>query len=90
MPSIYKRMRMGSGVIQDPIHVVPKIDKVYATLNCCWCPADFDRYRIRCLNCSNCQYCGMAIRDNSECILCGNHLPDELKIETTMKKIKVI
>lgn len=87
-PSVFKRMRLGSGNIQQANHNPPTIEKVYATKNCSWCPADFDRFRIKCLNCSNCQYCGLSISDNNRCIHCGNHLPDDMQIRTEVTKIR--
>ena len=79
MPSIQKRMRQeGVGVAEETRHMPPMIDKVYATKNCMWCPADFEQYQIVCSQCHNCQYCGMVSQSFKRCNLCGNRLADEL------------
>lgn len=87
IPSVMKRMRMkGIGIAEDTNHRPPIIDKVYATKNCMWCPADFDRFRIVCNQCRNCQYCGMVSSSNHICNLCGNHLPHELREDENKHK----
>ena len=90
MPSIYKRMRQeGIGVAEPTNYTLPIIPKVYATKNCVWCPNDFDRFRIVCNQCHNCQYCGMVADSQKRCQLCGNELPDDLKEDVNNHKHKI-
>lgn len=55
---------------------MPFEPKVCATNRCVWCNHSFScQYRVICLNCLNCQYCGLLSTTGfSECIHCGNHL----------------
>lgn len=88
MPSIYKRMRQRGMGLEDVAmaHMPPIIPKVYASMNCHWCPYDFERYEIICPQCHNCQYCGLASDTNTACKRCGNTLPPELKDDRPIVK----
>lgn len=86
--SVTKRLEIGLRQIQEANHVVPIIDKTYATLSCEWCPKIFQEYRIVCDSCRNCQYCGLAGANSRECKRCGNKAPEELF--TSVTKIKVV
>lgn len=86
--SITKRMEMGIGNIQEANHIIPIVEKTYATLSCEWCPMVFNEYRIVCNICQNCQYCGLAGANSRECKRCGNKAPEELF--TSITKIKAI
>jgi len=55
--------------------------KVCATSKCLWCDTEFDSYKTICPNCRNCQFCGFYSESVNDCIKCGNHAPDELRIE---------
>lgn len=59
-------------------------------MNCMWCPKDFDRFRVVCDSCRNCEYCGLMVNDPNVCDNCDNVAPPELWIDRTPTLIKVI
>lgn len=83
-------MRWGKGFRQIERYTPPKVQKVFATQNCMWCPKDFDQFRVICDSCRNCQYCGLQSNDPNVCDYCDNVAPPEIWIDRTPKVIKVI
>lgn len=86
--SVTKRLEIGLDNIQEANHIIPIIDKTYATLSCEWCPKIFQEYRIACDSCRNCQYCGLSGANSHECKRCGNKAPAELV--PVVEKIRVM
>lgn len=71
-------------------YIIPKVDKTFATMNCMWCPIDFERFRITCTSCRSCQYCGMIDTDPNYCSNCSNKTDETIRIDRTPTRIKVI
>lgn len=88
--SVEKRLRLGRNVKMVEKYSIPKVDKIFATMNCMWCPKDFEEFRIVCNSCKSCQYCGMITTDSNFCSNCSNHTDKDIWIDRTPKRIKVI
>lgn len=73
--------------VAEPKYVIPRIDKVFLTKNCMWCFRDFDKFRLSCDICHNCQYCGMVNMNPASCEHCGNHYPAELEPEIKPRRV---
>lgn len=73
----------------DDLSIMTYEPKVCAMLQCVWCHLNFDDYRVTCLRCNNCQYCGYLTYAFDECVHCGNKLPDELRPDWVNKTIMV-
>lgn len=74
---------------QDGMKIMTYEAKVCATLQCVWCHFNFEDYRVVCLRCNNCQYCGFLTNAFDECVHCGNKLPDELRTDWENRTIMV-
>lgn len=77
--SVRKRLDREVDPDKPLVSTMPFIEKTFATMQCYWCPHDFDSLRIVCDQCRSCEYCGMIPVSSEQCNICGNRLPEELK-----------